>query len=41
MILDRQRENGAYEIDGALSNFSDALDGIKVSTHTFHIAFKP
>ena len=41
MILDRQRENGAYEVDGALGDFSDAPDGIKVSTHTFHTAFKP
>ena len=40
MILDRQRKNDAYEIDG-LSNFSDAPDGIKVSAHTFHTAFKP
>ena len=41
MILDRQRKYGAYEVDGVLSNFSDAPDGIKVSTYTFHTAFKP
>ena len=41
MILDQPRKYGSYAIDGVPGNFSAAPDGIKVSTHTFHMVFEP
>ena len=41
MIYDRQRKYYTYEIDGVPSNFSDAPDGIKVSTDAFHTVIEP
>ena len=41
MILDRQNKCGSYEIDEVPGNFSDAPDGIKVSTHAFHTVLEP
>jgi len=41
MILDRQMKYGSYEIYRVSGNFWAALDGIKVSTHTFHTVFEP
>jgi len=41
MILDRHRKCGSYEIDGVPNDFSDALDGIKVSTHASRAVFEP
>ena len=40
MILDRQRKYRSYEIDGMPSNFSDAPNGTKVSTHAFRTVFE-
>ena len=41
MMSDRQNECGSYAIDEVPSNFSDAPDGIKVSTHAFHTVLEP
>ena len=43
MLLNWPRKSHCqYKIDGVPSHFSDAPDGIKVSTHAFHIiVFEP
>jgi len=37
MILDQPRKYGNYEIRGMPGNFPVTPDGIKVSTHAFHM----
>jgi len=41
MMLDRKRKYGGYNIYRMSGNFWATLDGIKVSTHTFHTMFEP
>jgi len=40
MVFDQPREYRSYKINGMPGNFSVASDGIKVSTHAFHIIFE-
>jgi len=41
MILNRKRKYPGYKVYRMPGNFWAALDGIKVSTHTFHTVFEP
>jgi len=41
MLLDLSRKYSDSEIDGMPGNSSVAPDGIKVTTHAFHVMFEP